>query len=100
MCPHAYLNDGLMDVLVIGNFELSDLGQVVVELNDVRNKDNQYVHYRKRQTLDVELTSSNLPINLDGEPYRWDKIHFEVHAKAIRLVAPIQDNPLFVANKK
>lgn len=27
-------------------------------------------------------------INLDGEPYRWDRIRFEVRPKAIRIVLP------------
>lgn len=27
-------------------------------------------------------------INLDGEPYRWDRLKFEVKPKALRVVLP------------
>ena len=29
-----------------------------------------------------------LPINLDGEPYRWDRVRFEVKPKALHVVLP------------
>lgn len=77
VAPDALIDDGLIDVLFISDFNTLDLGTVVSELQDYRNKDNKFVHYLQVESLDMELTKE-LPINLDGEPYSWDKIHFQV----------------------
>ena len=38
-------------------------------------------------SLTIEVPGK-LPINLDGELYRWDRIAFEVRPKALRVVLP------------
>jgi YegS/Rv2252/BmrU family lipid kinase len=83
----AFLDDGLLDVMAIGSFETKDLGIVLNELQDFDNPSNQFVHYRQVDSFELEITSK-LPINLDGEPYRWDRIAFKVHPGALRVVLP------------
>ena len=83
----AYLNDGLMDVMAISDFQTRELGLVIQELQDFANTENQFVHYRQVPGFEIEL-SSKLPINLDGEPYQWDRIRFEINPGAIRVVLP------------
>ncbi len=83
----AVLDDGLLDVMAIESFETKDLGIVLNELQDFDNPSNQFVHYRQVDAFELEITSK-LPINLDGEPYRWDRIAFEVKPKALRVVLP------------
>jgi len=88
----AILDDGLLDVMVIADFQTADLGVVIDELQRFDDPANRFVHYRQRSSLDIEV-DSELPINLDGEPYRWDRIHFEVRPRALRVVLP-EDCPL------
>ena len=60
---------------------------VLNELQDFDNPDNQFVHYRQMDAFEIEVPGK-LPINLDGEPYRWDRLKFEVKPKALRVVLP------------
>jgi lipid kinase YegS len=84
---NAMLNDGLMDVMAISDFQTKDLGLVIQEAQDFTNTDNQFVHYRQVPGFEIELESA-LPINLDGEPQRWNHIRFEILPKCLPLVLP------------
>jgi len=85
--PNAYLNDGLMDVMFITDFKTKELGLVISELQDFTNTDNQFVHYRQVPGFEVEVPAK-VPINLDGEPHRWDHIKFEILPKCLPVVLP------------
>jgi lipid kinase YegS len=84
---NAMLDDGLMDVMAITDFQTTDLGLVIQETQDFANTDNQFVHYRQVPAFEIELESA-LPINLDGEPQRWDHIKFEILPKCLPVVLP------------
>ena len=84
----AYLDDGLLDLMVIGDFMTRDLGVVLDELQDFDNPGNRFVHYRQMDAFEIEVLGK-LPINLDGEPYRWNHIRFEIQPKALRIVLPV-----------
>jgi lipid kinase YegS len=83
----AFVNDGLLDLTVMSAFEMKDLGIVVEELQDFDNPANQFVHYRQLESFEIDVPGK-IPINLDGEPYRWDRIRFEMAPKALRVVLP------------
>ncbi len=85
--PNAYLNDGLMDVMFITDFKTKELGLVISELQDFTNTDNQFVHYRQVPGFEVDVPAK-VPINLDGEPHRWDHITFEILPKSLPVVLP------------
>ena len=85
--PNAFLDDGLMDVTALADFQTKELGLVISEFQDFANPDNQFVHYRQVPGFEIELTSE-LPINLDGEPHRWDHIRFEILPKCLPVVLP------------
>ena len=85
--PNAFLNDGLMDVMFITDFQTKEFGLVIQELQDFTNKENQFVHYRQLPGFEIEV-SGKLPINLDGEPHRWDHITFEILPKCLPVVLP------------
>jgi lipid kinase YegS len=85
--PNAYLDDGLMDVMVVSDFQTKELGLVLQEAQDFTNIDNQFVHYRQVPGFEIELDSA-LPINLDGEPHRWDHIKFEILPRCLPVVLP------------
>ena len=88
----AFVDDGLLDPAVVSFFEMRDLGLVIEELQDFDNPDNRFVHYRQLESVEIEVPGK-LPINLDGEPYRWDRVRFQVHPKALRVVLP-EDRPV------
>ena len=39
----------------------------------------------RHESVEIE-GPGKLPIHLDAEPYRWDRIRFEAHSKAVRVV--------------
>jgi lipid kinase YegS len=90
--PKALLDDGLLDVMFIADFQARDLGTVLAELQDFANVDNQFVHYRQIASFEIEIPGK-LPINLDGEPYHWDHIRFEVKPRCLPVILP-EGNPL------
>jgi lipid kinase YegS len=86
LSPTAYINDGLLDVVVILEFSLIDVAQVVSELLDPSIK-GEFV--KRFQTTWVESIPKNIrSVNLDGEPYEAEKIHFEILPKEIEMVLP------------
>jgi lipid kinase YegS len=85
--PNASLDDGLMDVMAVTDFTTKELGLVINELQDFTNTDNQFVHYRQLPGFEMEV-AGKLPINLDGEPYRWDHIKFELLPRCLPVVLP------------
>lgn len=84
---NAILNDGLMDVMAITDFQTRELGLVIQELQDFTNRENQFVHYRQLPEFEIEV-SGRLPINLDGEPHCWDHIKFEILPQCLPVVLP------------
>ena len=84
---NAFLDDGLMDVMAITDFQTKDLGLVVQESQDFTNRDNNFVHYRQVPAFEIEVPGE-MPINLDGEPHRWDHIKFELLPKCLPVVLP------------
>jgi len=95
--PNAYLNDGLMDVVFIADFQTMEFGLVIQEFQDFTNTDNQFVHYRQVPGFEIEVPAK-VPINLDGEPHRWDHITFEILPKCLPVVLP-QRCPLIIGTE-
>jgi lipid kinase YegS len=87
VAPKACLNDGLLDLMVIADFHARELGLVLDELQHFDDPQNRFVHYRQSPGFEIEVPAT-LPINLDGEPYRWDRIAFGIKPGALRMVLP------------
>lgn len=75
--PSALLNDGLLDVVVVHDADISQFGSVLSELMDLTNPDNQFVAYAQVPSFSLEA-STPLQLNLDGEPYRDTAFRFDV----------------------
>ena len=67
---------------------MRDLGVVIEELQNFDNLNNRFVHYRQLESVEIQVPGK-LPINLDGEPYRWDRVRFEVRPNALQVVLPV-----------
>jgi len=86
LAPKAYINDGLLDVLIVSPFPLGELTQVIEEIRSP-SAQGRYIKYFQTPWVETR-TEEPAPVNLDGEPYRNHKIHFEVVPGAIDLVLP------------
>ena len=86
LAPNAYINDGLIDFVVLEAFPFSAVNQVI---NEIRDPDIHGTYVKRFQTSWVDFSSDvAAPINLDGEPYHHNKIRFEVAPHAVDLVVP------------
>ena len=86
LAPGAYINDGLLDVLIVSPFPLADLAKVLEEIR-FPSLEGRYIKYFQTPWIETE-TDEPAPVNFDGEPYRSHKIRFEVIPGAIDLVLP------------
>lgn len=93
--PRALIDDGLLDLLLVREFPMNDLGTVVAELESL-DEDGKYISYHQVSWLEAH-TAKPMPINLDGEPVKFESTRFEVVPGAIRLALP-SDCPLLRAN--
>ncbi|PHS38942.1 MAG: lipid kinase YegS [Sulfurovum sp.] len=86
LAPEAFINDGLLDVLIIKEVLGADIAQF---LDEVKNptQDGRYIKYFKTPWIESE-SEEIIPVNLDGEPYENKKIRFEIVPAAIDLVLP------------
>ncbi len=90
LAPNALINDGLLDVISISEFTLIDIPQILEEIK-APSGEGTFIKYV--QTPRVESESEKIiPVNLDGEPYRSQKIRFEIVPDAIDLILP-KDSP-------
>lgn len=85
VAPRATIDDGLLDVLVVRQFELPELGKVAQELSEL-SPSGKYVSYHQVPWVEFDGEQCSLPMNLDGEPARFEKVRFELVPAAIRLV--------------
>ncbi len=84
MCPKALLNDGLLDVMVVHDVDLLEIGVLLNELKNLENSTNRYVTYRQVPWTQLEF-ETELSLNLDGEPLRSSNFRFEVLPERLRV---------------
>ncbi len=93
LAPDAFINDGLLDVVILLSFPLADVGLVIQEFLDPSSS-GKYV--KRFQSKWVESwPEQTRSVNLDGEPYQADHIRIDVLPEAIQLVLP-QDCPCII----
>ncbi len=84
--PRALLNDGLLDILVIRKVPATALLQAARELQEL-GSDGEYISYRKAPWAQFSCEHP-ISINLDGEPFSFDRVRYEVEPAALRLIVP------------
>ncbi len=86
LAREAYINDGLLDVLIARTFPINALDQVT---NELANPSPQGEFITSFQTPWLESYSDEpIPVNLDGEPIIDNKIRCEILPGAIKLAVP------------
>jgi lipid kinase YegS len=86
VAPRAFIDDGLLDVLVVRNIPATAALTAARELQQL-SPDGEYVSYWHTPWAEVHSEEA-IPVNLDGEPVRFSSVRYEAVPKAIRLIVP------------
>src|SRR5262249_22498877 len=86
VAPRAYIDDGLLDVLVVRQISPTGLLAAARELQELA-PDGEYISYFQTPWLEVHSEEA-IPVNLDGEPLRFSTVRYEAVPKAIQLTVP------------
>jgi len=84
VAPRAFIDDGLLDVLVVRNIPATAALTAARELQQL-SPDGEYVSYWQTPWAEVHSEEA-IPVNLDGEPVRFSSVRYEAVPKAIRLI--------------
>ncbi len=86
LAPKAFINDGLLDVVIVREVLHADIATLFNEIKDPTHN-GKYIKYFQTPWIECE-SKQIIPVNLDGEPYENKKIRFESVPSAIDLVLP------------
>ena len=87
LTPHAYLDDGLLDLMVVHDVSLQSFGTLLSELDRLRDESNRNVSYKQLTSFKIE-SERPIQVNVDGEPMRENSFEFRVLPKALSFVLP------------
>lgn len=97
LTPEAKLNDGLLDVLSIRDFHLTEIQQVIAEFQEPTSFENQYVKYRQVSWLEARsMKQGEIHFTLDGEPLLAHQIHFEICPQQLSFLLPDEGKYLLI----
>jgi lipid kinase YegS len=86
VAPRAFIDDGLLDVLVIRQIPATALLTAARELQQLL-PDGEYISYSQTPWVEVH-PEEMIPVNLDGEPVEFSSVRYESVSKAIRVIVP------------
>jgi diacylglycerol kinase (ATP) len=87
MCPGAVPDDGLFDVLLIGDITKRDLALTLPKVYRGKHLPHPKAEALRGRTVTVDAPA-RLPIELDGEQPGTTPVRFEVVPRALRLRVP------------
>jgi len=93
VAPRAFIDDGLLDVLVVRQVPPTALLAAARELQQLPS-DGEYISYWQTPWLEVHPEEA-IPVNLDGEPLRFSTVRYEAVSGAIHLIVPPKCQLLF-----
>ncbi len=94
LTPRARIDDGLLDVLLVGEIPATALLTAARELQQL-SPDGEYISYRQTPWVEIHPEEA-IPVNLDGEPVQFSSVRYEAVPKAIQVIVP-RDCPLLSA---
>lgn len=92
VAPRAYIDDGLLDVLVVRQISPTALLAATRELQQLP-ADGEYISYWQTPWLEFRSEEA-IAVSLDGEPLRFSTVRYEAVPKAISLVLPTNSQSL------
>ena len=88
ICPEAEVDDGVFDVLLIGDLTKRDLMLTLPKTYRGTHLPHPKAEVLRGAAVTVDATSP-LPIELDGEQPGTSPVRFELVPKALRLRVPV-----------
>ena len=85
--PHAVINDGLLDVMVVPDHESHRIPHLLAALTELKLGSTEHFHYLRCAHLTIE-SDDELQFNLDGEPVRGKHFEFKVLPACLALCLP------------
>ena len=92
VAPRAYIDDGLLDVLMVRQISPTALLAATRELQQLP-ADGEYISYWQTPWLEFRSEEA-IAVSLDGEPLRFSTVRYEAVPKAISLVLPTNSQSL------
>jgi diacylglycerol kinase (ATP) len=89
LCPNAEPDDGLFDVLLIGDITKGDLVRTLPKIYRGKHLPHPKAELLRGAVVSVD-SNEPLPIQLDGEQPGTTPVRFEVVPRALRLRVPAQ----------
>lgn len=95
VAPDARLDDGLLDLLVVPDLGLTDMGLLLPRLLVGKHKDHPGLFTERVRQLEIRSDPA-LHLSLDGEPTRAEEAVLRVLPGAVRILAgPANENRAF-----
>ena len=87
LAPSAKLDDGLFELLFVRHFNsLGELKRIIDELENL-TQDGEFVRYLRVPWVEFDSDGA-FPLNLDGEPRRYEHFRATLDREALPLVVP------------
>lgn len=86
LAPRAYIDDGLLDVLVLQSFGIMELPRMIRDLERL-SPTGKLVRYYQVPWLELECDEA-MPINLDGEMQEYEHLSMKVIPLALDVTLP------------
>jgi lipid kinase YegS len=84
--PRAFLDDGLLDILVVREIPANKLLNAVRELQAL-SPEGSFISYCQAPWAQFQAKGA-MPVNLDGEPAEFTGVRYEAIPGAVRLIVP------------
>ena len=97
VAPNAFLDDGLLDVVLVREFPLYDLNVVGRELSQRGQINGRYIFSQQLSSLSIDMTEE-ISITVDGELLYEKSLDFTVLPRRLPLILP-PNSPLIKQQK-
>ncbi|MEQ6291925.1 diacylglycerol kinase family protein [Vogesella sp. GCM10023246] len=87
IAPDARCNDGLLDVVLIGNAGSLDFLRLLPQLRRAQRLDDPRIRYLRGRSLTVDGDARRCPLELDGELYGATPVRFDIEPAALNCLA-------------
>jgi lipid kinase YegS len=87
VAPQARLDDSLLDLAIVPDVGMSEIGELVEELFEDRKINLCHIQYRQVPWVEVQC-HGDIHVNLDGEPVTARTFRFEVMPRALPFFLP------------
>lgn len=94
LAPRARLNDGLLDLMSVPDFSMSQLPVLLKDIQNLKRAEPNLIRYEQFEWMEVEA-DRDIPISPDGEEFQSARIRLDVFKRRLPFVLP--DGPLLQA---